>query len=1225
MIAASNSVIMNYLNGPRVQSDSPWPATGQTQTWRDFATLRLLKFVAILFLGAPLSRSATAQNANNPDAAEIVSRENSVDTSRASAAWRSATVGQKLAWHDRLRTGEDSRAALRMSDLSILRVDEFFEGEILPPQVASPKPTIDVKQGTGYFFSREKSREINVKTPAANGAIRGTEFVVTVAANGHSSFTMLDGEVEVSNAQGSVLVRSGERADADPGRKPTKTAVIMTVNLVQWCLYYPGVLDLKDLNLSPETRGALRESLAAYSEGDLLNALKTYPRQRLPASSAERIYRAGLFLFVGQVEKAERLLREVNHDAPGREALSILIAAVTLQTKTGSRPPSTASDWVAESYYRQSKTDLAGALQAAQQAAALDETFGFAWTRVADLQFSFGRVPQAKETLEKGLRLAPRNPAAHALQGFLLSAENNINAAKDSFETAISLDSALGNAWLGRGLCAIRQGHAEAGRRDLQVAAALEPNRSIFHSYLGKAFSSLGEESKARKDLDRAKELDPLDPTPWIYSAIENRQDSRINEAVRDLEKSIDLNDNRLVYRSRFLLDQDRAVRSANLAAIYQDDGMFDLSVREATRGVNDDYSNASSHLFLANSYNALRDPTRINLRYETPWFNELLLANLLAPVGGGPLSQFVSEQEYSKMFEANRLGISSTSTYLSTGELREIASQWGIYGNVSYSFDTEFQYNNGTRPNNEITRSESYAQAKVQVTPQDSIFFQTKYQDTRQEDLLQRYDQNQAELGVNFRELQQPAILLVGYHHEWAPGMNTLLLVGRLADDITFSDLNSAADAAEFLQTGVRPNVSRSIIIAHDPTGAVAPPPFTLFTLPLDLRYHSTFTTYTGEFNQIWETENNTLIAGARFQAGEFHTSDKLDNPPSFAVRFFNDPAAAQDFNTSFERQSLYAYDTWRPFPGLSLTGGISYDRLSYPTDYRNPPILDSESSRSRVSPKAGFIWNPMGKLTFRGAYTRSLGGVSFDESVRLEPNQVAGFNQVFRSIISESVVGSVAAPTFENAGLLVEDKFGTGTYVALQATLLLSDVDRRIGTFDATYVPGIGIVNIPPFATSSTPQQLNYEEQNLLFTFNQLLGDRWSLGANYQYSFADLQTVLPAIPKSISPELADSRVKATLHQGQIFAIYNHPSGWFGRLEGYWARQSNVGYVPDIPGDEIFQLNAYAGFRFRRNYGDVTAGFLDINDQDYKLNPLNYYSELPRERTFALQVRLNF
>ena len=262
---------------------------------------------------------------------------------------------------------------------------------------------------------------------------------------------------------------------------------------------------------------------------------------------------------------------------------------------------------------------------------------------------------------------------------------------------------------------------------------------------------------------------------------------------------------------------------------------------------------------------------------------------------------------------------------------------------------------------------------AKV-VTPQDSIFFRTKYQDTRQGDLLQRYDQNQAEPGVHFRELQQPAIILVGYHHEWGPGMNTLLLAGRLADDISFSDFNRAVDLQEVDRTRiVPPTLSQSIIIPRDATGVVAASPF---TLPLDLRYHNTFTTYTGEINQIWEAENNTLIAGARFQSGEFHTSDRLDNPSQFFAPAFTDPAAAQDFNTSFERQTVYVYDTWRPFPSLSLTGGLSYDRLSYPADYRNPPILDSETSRSRVSPKAGFIWNPVGKLTFRGAYTRSLAG---------------------------------------------------------------------------------------------------------------------------------------------------------------------------------------------------------------------------------------------------------
>lgn len=1147
--------------------------------------------------------------------AELLTKENEVDVAKPAASWLPATVGQALAYRDRLRTGEDSRAAVRLSDASVLRIDELTETEILPPQQADARATLNLKQGSAYFFSREKAREIRVTTPAANGAIRGTEFVVRVTGNGHSIFTMLDGEVEVSNAYGTLVVRSGEEATVDPGRKPTKTAMIEARNVIQWCLYYPGVLNLTDLGFSSSEQRSLHSSLVAYREGDLLTALKNYPRNHRGGSRAERAFHAGLYLVVGQVDKAQRLLRELPAGAPGREALRTLIAAVTLRERPTSRKPRNASGWIAESYYRQSKADLPGALQAAQAAIDADPSFGFAWTRLAELHFSFGRVPQAKGALEKGMSLAPRNPAAHALRGFLLSAENKISAAKESFEEAMKIDGALGSAWLGRGLCLIRRGEDELGRKDLQTAAALEPNRAIFHSYLGKAFSNVGNEEKAAKELERAKEIDPRDPTPWLYSAIENRQNNRLNEAVRDVERSIELNENRRVYRSQFLLDQDRAVRSANLAAIYQDNGMVDVSVREATRALDYNYSNASSHLFLANSYNALRDPKRINLRFETPWFNELLLANLLAPVGGGPLSQFVSEQEYSKLFEADRFGISSTTDYFSTGEIRETASQYGIFGNFSYSLDTEFQFDNGRRPNNEITRSESYAQMKFQITPQDSIFFQTKYQDTRQGDLLQRYDQNDAAPGVDFRELQQPGIILAGFNHQWAPGVHTLLLVGRLADEIIFSDLNRPEDSSAFLVSG-RPNVSRSLIFTRDPAGEITD----ALLLPLDLRYHSTFTTYTGEISHIWEQENNTLVVGARFQAGEFHTSDRIDAEPPIDPQSFPDPAAAHDFNTELERQTVYVYDTWRPFQSLSITAGLSYDRLVYPSNYRNPPILDGERSRERLSPKAGVIWSPAAGLVLRAAYAQSLGGVSFDESVQLEPNQVAGFNQVFRSIISESIVGSVAAPAYETAGLLIEKKFSTGTYAAIQGTLLKSDLERRIGTFDA--FSSRGEIRAVP---SSTRQALDYEEKNLIVTLNQMLGNEWSFGARYQLTYSDLETRFRDVPATLLPELAHSEQEATLHQANLFVLYHHPCGFFARLDGNYYQQSNAGYIPDIPGDELFQLNAQVGYRFRRNYGDITLGFLNITDQDYKLNPLNPYNELPRERTFAVRLRLNF
>src|SRR5262249_23638790 len=140
---------------------------------------------------------------------------------------------------------------------------------------------------------------------------------------------------------------------------------------------------------------------------------------------------------------------------------------------------------------------------------------------------------------------------------------------------------------------------------------------------------------RATKELRLAKELDPDDPTGWLYSALLKQQQNRINEAVEDLEKSQELNDNRSVYRSGLLLDQDRAVRSANLALLYADADLGDVSVREAGRAVSADYANYSAHVFLANSYEVERRANLSNLRFEAASLNEYLLANLLGPANG--------------------------------------------------------------------------------------------------------------------------------------------------------------------------------------------------------------------------------------------------------------------------------------------------------------------------------------------------------------------------------------------------------------------------------------------------------------------------------------------------------------------------------------------------------------------------------------------------------------
>ena len=194
--------------------------------------------------------------------------------------------------------------------------------------------------------------------------------------------------------------------------------------------------------------------------------------------------------------------------------------------------------------------------------------------------------------------------------------------------------------------------------------------------------------ARARQELELAQRLDSKDPTSWLYSALLLLEENRVNAAIAALEKSAALNDHRSLFRSRLLLDQDRAVRGANLASVYQDAGMDEVAVREATKAVEADYANYSAHQFLANSYNGLRDPQQVNLRYETAWLSEYLMANLLAPVGAGTLSPMVSQQEYSRLFEQNGVGLVSATEYASRGDWVQSAVQHGEFGHTGYALE---------------------------------------------------------------------------------------------------------------------------------------------------------------------------------------------------------------------------------------------------------------------------------------------------------------------------------------------------------------------------------------------------------------------------------------------------------------------------------------------------------------------------------------------------------
>jgi outer membrane receptor protein involved in Fe transport len=296
-----------------------------------------------------------------------------------------------------------------------------------------------------------------------------------------------------------------------------------------------------------------------------------------------------------------------------------------------------------------------------------------------------------------------------------------------------------------------------------------------------------------------------------------------------------------------------------------------------------------------------------------------------------------------------------------------------------------------------------------------------------------------------------------------------------------------------------------------------------------------------------------------------------------------------------------------------------LSYDKLQFPANFRFAPLSTQQAHKDQLSPKGGIVWTPAKHTTLRFGYSQSIGGVGFDQSFRLEPTQIAGFNQSFRSLIPESVAGANEAATFETWSASVEQQIGSSTFAGISGELLKSKVDRQFGIYNFD-----GFVVTP----DQTREKLNYREEALLVTLNQLIADEWAFGARYRVSKAILKDNLADIPDGVAAPggfLPRSRTDSVLHQVNLYSIYNHPCGFFAQFNALWYSQDNSGYAPNRPGDDFWQFNIFAGYRFLKRRVEMQVGLLNLTDRDYRINPLNITPELPRHRMFMAGLKFNF
>ncbi|HOD34777.1 MAG TPA: TonB-dependent receptor [Syntrophales bacterium] len=870
--------------------------------------------------------------------------------------WTPVKITEKFFPGDTLRVDGESRAALLFNNDSTMRLDQnttlVFQG------MEEETVLMQLLKGSASFFSRIK-RSLKMFTPHADAAVKGTEFFARVDSTG-TFITLFEGQMLTENERGSLLLSGGQSAMARAGEAPVTVTVVRPRDAVQWALYYPPILDLRpeDFHGDADWQVKARKSVEAYRKGDLAGASSSL--KGLPEDAGDlnyHLYRASLLLRVGRVDEAnaaiDRSLRLDPQSSPAH-ALNSIIAVVQnrkdegidLAKKAVETDPKSSPALIALSYAQQARFDLKGALASVQEAVKLSPNDAHARARLAEIWLAQGYLDRALEEAGTAAAANPELARTQSVLGYAYLTQVKIDEAKRAFEKAIAFDPADPLPRLGLGLARIRKGDLKEGRQEIEIAASLDVNNAIVRSYLGKAYYEEKRESLSATQFGIAKQLDPMDPTPWFYDAILKQSVNRPVEALQDIQKSIDLNDNRAVYRSRLLLDQDLAARSADLGRIYGNLGFEQLALVEGYKSLSHDPTNFSAHRFLADTLATLP-------RNEIARVSEVLQAQLLQPININPVQPQLAEgrmnilqgagpanpsfNEYNPLFNRNQVSLQASSVWGNKNTLGDEVALNAVYDRFSLSLGQFYYKTNGFRENNDLESVIYNLFAQAMLTHRTSVQAELRYTDKEYGDLPLRFDP------ANYTDTRQDDIVRtarVGLHHAFSPQSDAVV-------SLRYGKGNFWADSQDY-----------------------------------GLNISSEDDQYTGEAQYLFRTDRFRLITGGGYTDLN-DTTDMKNIIPGFGT-------ITDRFNSDVHHWNAYLY-TYTNYPAnVTWTFGVSADFLD---DTLNN--IDDD----QVNPKIGVTWNPFPSTTVRAAAFRALNRALLGNQT-IEPTNVAGFTQFFYDI---------------------------------------------------------------------------------------------------------------------------------------------------------------------------------------------------------------------------------
>lgn len=714
-----------------------------------------------------------------------------------STTWKIVVPGTCLYPGDILRTGENGWTSILLSDESMVQLNknsvlvlkhvgkragwiQFSEGQSITDSTGTSHYFL--KKGHLWLRNKNRSREIKIDTPYVSTSIRGTELDIRIDKIETAVISVLEGSVKVEKKGNHILINGLEQVVVKPGHPFERLVLISPVDVVQWTLsLYPFI---ESFFLTPT--GAVSQSSMGWvhlRKGNWDKALDAFknnseknPETYLGMSLSKALQR--------DIPASLAILTQLKKKWPDYgpawmfESLLLLLRNSGYETvlesaREGVRlSPLDPLSHVILAYAYQYGFYLDHALVATQKAIALEKKNVTAITNLSRLYFAKGDLQKSLESVKIALKIDPLNSQALNLRGFLLLAMHRTDAAKEIFEQAAIRNPYLGEPRLGLALYYMRKGEQKKAFEQITISVLLEPQRAIFLSYWAKM---LYEAKRFKESLDilaLAERIDPKDPTPLLYRALILSDLNRVHEAISSLQSSISLNDNRAVYRSRFLLDRDLAVKNVNLAILFKKLGVSEWGSVKAMNSLKNDYTNFSAQNFVADQLDYLQGASSFSAR------SARLKSFLMQPANLNTLNSF---NEYTSFFEKPDIGMTLKGA---SGNMDYWDTDVAIYGalpQIHSAFRTEIEglENKGFKDHDVQKYKEIDASFKWDITYKDTLSFRTRYSETDIGDLSSQTQYDEKTDPENKSNTSLGDISL-GFFRQMHPGTNFFFHIKR-------------------------------------------------------------------------------------------------------------------------------------------------------------------------------------------------------------------------------------------------------------------------------------------------------------------------------------------------------------------------------------------------------------------------------------------------------------